>query len=70
MLVFLFGQISVGNAVNERNAMQVTAFWQKPLRRLPPGVYRYTKKDGKDKVLGHRLYALLYDESNPVFIVH
>jgi hypothetical protein len=68
---FFFGGSSAGKRVNERSAMQMTAFYScvrilaEAVAGLPLHLYRYKEDGGKEKALDHPLYLLLHDEPNP-----
>ena len=68
---FLFGGSNSGKAVNERNAIQMTAVYacgrilSESIAGLPIHVYKYTDSGSKEKVIKHPLYRLIHDEPNP-----
>lgn len=68
---FLFGGSNSGKAVNERNAMQMTAVYtcvrilSESIAGLPIHVYKYTDSGSKEKAIKHPLYRLIHDEPNP-----
>ena len=67
---FVFGKSASGKNVNEFTAMQTTAVYAcvrilaESVAGLPLHVYEY-KGQGKERVPGHPLYALLHDSPNP-----
>ena len=67
---FAFGKSAAGAKVNEFTAMQTTAVYAcvrilaESVASLPLHVYEY-KGQGKERVPGHPLYALLHDSPNP-----
>ncbi len=69
-----FGGTSSGKNVNERSAMQVTAFYacvrilSEAIAGLPLHTYKYTNTGGKEKAIDHPLYYLLHDEPTGVII--